>query len=45
MVEHGRANMSIASLMAAGVKALGVSVDFLCGLPTDTTRARQLATS
>lgn len=43
MVEHGRANMSVANLTAAA-EALGVSVDFLCGLTTDPTPARQLAT-
>ena len=43
MVESGRANMSVASLTASA-KALGVSVDFLCGLTTDPTPARQLAT-
>ena len=42
MVEHGRANMSVANLTAAA-KVLGVSVDFLCGLTTDPTPARQLA--
>ena len=42
MVEHGRANLSVANLTAAA-KALGVSVDFLCGLTTDPTPARQLA--
>ena len=42
MVEHGRANLSVANLSAAA-KALGVSVDFLCGLTTDPTPARQLA--
>ncbi len=42
MVEHGRANLSIANLTAAA-KALGVSVDFLCGLTTEPTPARQLA--
>ncbi len=43
MVEGGHANMSVASLTASA-KALGVSVDFLCGLTTDPTPARQLAT-
>ena len=43
MVESGRANMSVANLTGAA-KALGVSVDFLCGLTTDPTPARQLAT-
>ena len=42
MVEHGRSNLSVANLSAAA-KALGVSVDFLCGLTTDPTPARQLA--
>ena len=42
MVEHGRANLSVANLTAAA-KALGVSVDFLCGLTTDPTPTRQLA--
>ena len=42
MVEHGRANLSVANLTAAA-KALGVSVDFLCGLTTEPTPARQLA--
>ena len=42
MVEHGRANLSVANLTAAA-KALGVSVDFLCGLTKDPTPARQLA--
>ena len=42
MVEHGRSNLSVANLLAAA-KALGVSVDFLCGLTTDPTPARQLA--
>ena len=42
MVEHGRANLSVANLTSAA-KALGVSVDFLCGLTTDPTPARQLA--
>ena len=42
MVEHGRANLSVANLTAAA-KAIGVSVDFLCGLTTDPTPARQLA--
>ena len=42
MVEHGRVNLSVANLSAAA-KALGVSVDFLCGLTTDPTPARQLA--
>ncbi len=42
MVEHGRANLSVANLSAAA-KALRVSVDFLCGLTTDPTPARQLA--
>lgn len=42
MVEHGRANLSVANLTAAA-KALGVSLDFLCGLTTDPTPARQLA--
>ena len=43
MVESGRANLSVASLTASA-KALGVSADFLCGLTTDPTPARQLAT-
>ena len=43
MVESGRANLSVASLTASA-KALGVSVDFLCGLTADPTPARQLAT-
>ena len=43
MVEHGRANLSVANLTAAA-KALGVSVDFLCGLTTDPTPAHRLAT-
>ena len=42
MVEHGRANLSVANLTSAA-KALGVSVDFLCGLTTDPTPARELA--
>ena len=42
MVEHGRTNLSVRNLTAAA-KALGVSVDFLCGLTTDPTPARQLA--
>ena len=42
MVEHGRSNLSVANLSAAA-RALGVSVDFLCGLTTDPTPARQLA--
>ena len=42
MVESGRANMSVANLTAAA-KALGVSVDFLCGLTTDPTPSRELA--
>ena len=42
MVEHGRANLSVADLTAAA-KTLGVSLDFLCGLTTDPTPARQLA--
>ena len=42
MVEHGHANMSVANLTAAA-KALGVSVDFLCGLTTDPTPSRELA--
>ena len=42
MVESGRANLSVANLTAAA-KALGVSVDFLCGLTTDPTPSRQLA--
>ena len=42
MVEHGRANLSVANLTAAD-KALGVSVDFLCGLTTDPRPARRLA--
>ncbi len=42
MVEHGRSNLSVANLSAAA-KALDVSVDFLCGLTTDPTPARQLA--
>ena len=42
MVEHGRANLSVGNLTAAA-KALGVSVDFLCGLTTDPTPASQLA--
>ena len=41
MVESGRANLSVANLTAAA-KALGVSVDFLCGLTTDPSPARQL---
>ena len=41
MVESGRANLSVANLTAAA-KALGVSADFLCGLTTDPTPARQL---
>ena len=40
MVEHGRANLSVANLTAAA-KALGVSVDFLFGLTTDPTPVRQ----
>ena len=43
MVESGRANLSVASLTASA-KALGVSADFLCGLTTDPTPARQLTT-
>ena len=43
MVESGHANLSVASLTASA-KALGVSVDFLCGLTADPTPARQLAT-
>lgn len=43
MVESGHANLSVASLTASA-KALGVSVDFLCGLTTNPTPARQLAT-
>ena len=42
MAEHGRTNLSVANLTAAA-KALGVSVDFLCGQTTDPTPARQLA--
>ena len=42
MVEHDRANMSVANLTAAA-KALNVSVDFLYGLTADATPARQLA--
>ena len=42
MVESGRANLSVANLTAAA-KALGVSVDFLCGLTTDPTPSRELA--
>ena len=42
MVESGRANMSVANLTAAA-KALGVSLDFLCGLTTDPTPSRELA--
>ena len=41
-VEHGRANLSVAKLTAAA-RALGVSVDFLCGLTTDPTPVRQFA--
>ena len=43
MVESGRANLSVANLTAAA-KVLGVSVDFLCGLTTDPTPSRELAT-
>ena len=42
IVEQGRSNLSVANLTAAAT-ALGVSVDFLCGLTTDPTPARQLA--
>ena len=42
MVEHGRSNLSVGNLTAAA-KALGVSVDFLCGLTTDPTPAARLA--
>ena len=42
MVEHGRANLSVARL-AAAAKTLGVSLDFLCGLTTDPTPAGQFA--
>ena len=42
MVESGRANLSVANLTAAA-QVLGVSVDFLCGLTTDSTPSRELA--
>ena len=43
MVESGRANLSVANLTAAA-RVLSGSVDFLCGLTTDTTPSRELAT-
>lgn len=42
MVEHDRANISVANLTAAA-NALNVSGDFLYGLTTDSTPARQFA--